>query len=201
VFAALGAAEVATAHPDDEFAPDLLRDAVRAIGVPSAAMVDPFWPWPERWLTYANAAIAEALLVAGSILPDPAALGHGLRLLEFLLQLETRDGHLSVTPVGGRDRAADEPGFDQQPIEVASLADACARAYDLTGDERWRRAVAMAWAWFRGDNDARVAMTDPATGAGFDGLHRQSRNLNQGAESTLAALSTAQQARRLGVWS
>jgi hypothetical protein len=42
-------------------------------------------------------------------------------------------------------------------------------------------------------------MLDPHTGGGFDGLHRAGRNLNQGAESTLAALSTAQQARRLGL--
>ncbi|GLY29048.1 hypothetical protein [Kineosporia sp. NBRC 101731] len=192
-FAALGACEVPGEH-------DLLRDAVQAVGVPSPAMVDPFWPWPERWLTYANASIAEALLVAGSVLGDQAALGHGLRLLEFLLRTETRDGHLSVTPVRGRDRAAEEPGFDQQPIEVSTLADACARAYDLTGEERWRTAVGAAWDWFLGANDSGVPMFDPATGAGFDGLLKDGRNLNQGAESTLAALSTAQQARRLGVW-
>ncbi len=199
-FAALGAAEVAGRHPDDEIAHDLLRDAVQIIGVPSAATVDPFWPWPERWLTYANASVAEALLVAGSMIPHEAARRHGLRLLEFLLRSETRDGHLSVTPVGGRDRAAADPGFDQQPIEVAALADACARAYDLTGQEPWRAGVKLAAAWFLGDNDAKVAMIDPLTGAGFDGLERHGRNLNQGAESTLAALSTAQQARRLGVW-
>jgi hypothetical protein len=42
-------------------------------------------------------------------------------------------------------------------------------------------------------------MVDPLTGAGFDGLHAVGRNQNQGAESTLAALSTAQHAIRLGV--
>ena len=201
VFAALGAAELAAADPADPDAQGLLAHVVRAVGIPSPAMVDPFWPWPERWLTYANAAVAEAMLAAGSVLGDTAARDHGLRLLDFLIRIETRDGHFSVTPVGGRDRAAPEPGFDQQAIEVSSLADACARAYDLTGQERWRRAVKMAWAWFLGDNDARTPMFDPATGAGFDGLEKSGRNLNQGAESTLAALSTAQQARRLGVWS
>ena len=38
------------------------------------------------------------------------------------------DGHLSVTPVGGWATGEPRPGFDQQPIEVAALADACARA-------------------------------------------------------------------------
>ena len=40
-------------------------------------------------------------------------------------------------------------------------------------------------------------MFDPQTGGGYDGLERHGRNLNQGAESTLAMLATAQQARRI----
>ena len=59
--------------------------------------------------------------------------------------------------------------------------------------------MASAWAWFEGDNDSATVMYDYATGAGFDGLERDGRNENRGAESTLAALSTYQQARRLGV--
>ena len=39
-------------------------------------------------------------------------------------------------------------------------------------------------------------MWDPETGGGFDGLHADGVNLNQGAESTLAVLSTLQHARR-----
>jgi hypothetical protein len=40
-------------------------------------------------------------------------------------------------------------------------------------------------------------MFDPGTGGGYDGLERHGRNENQGAESTLAMLSTAQQACRI----
>jgi hypothetical protein len=40
-------------------------------------------------------------------------------------------------------------------------------------------------------------MFDGATGGGFDGLGPDSVNLNQGAESTLALLSTLQHARLL----
>lgn len=35
-------------------------------------------------------------------------------------------------------------------------------------------------------------MYDPATGGGYDGLVRDGVNLNQGAESTLAAIATFQ---------
>jgi hypothetical protein len=195
-FAALGAGEILLDRPAEWAARRLLNDAVAAIGVDRP---DPAWPWPEARLSYSNASIAEALLIAGQALPDPVVASRGLRLLDFLLRTETRDGHLSVTPVGGRGRFDETPAFDQQPIEVATLADACARAFAMTADNRWRSGVRMAWAWFLGDNDTSIPMLDPQTGSGFDGLHREGRNLNQGAESTLAALSTAQQARRLGL--
>jgi len=42
-------------------------------------------------------------------------------------------------------------------------------------------------------------MFDPAVGAGYDGLHREGRNENRGAESTIAALATYQLARRFGI--
>lgn len=51
-------------------------------------------------------------------------------------------------------------------------------------------------AWFQGANDIGELMWDPETGGGFDGLHADGVNRNQGAESTLAVLSTFQQAQR-----
>jgi hypothetical protein len=48
-----------------------------------------------------------------------------------------------------------------------------------------------------GDNDIDEPMWDPQTGGGYDGLHADRVNSNQGAESTLAVISTLQQAQRL----
>jgi hypothetical protein len=192
-FAALGAAELLSRRPDEIAARRLLTDTLAAIGEP--ADDDSRWPWPEERLSYGNASIAEALIVAGAALPDAAALNRGLDLLEFLLRTETRDGHLSVTPVGGRGRGDAGPGYDQQPIEVAALADACASAFRITLHSFWLTGVRLAWGWFLGDNDSATPMFDPRTGGGYDGLERHGRNLNQGAESTMAMLATAQQYR------
>jgi hypothetical protein len=191
-WAALGAAELLRERPEEMAASQLLRDALAAIGEPRA---DPAWPWPEDRLTYGNAAIAEALIAGGDALPDAQALDAGLRLLAFLLRVQTRDGHLSVVPAGGRGRDDAGPGWDQQPIEVAALADACASAFRVTLQPGWLDGVSLAWDWFLGTNDSLTPMFDPRTGGGYDGLERRGRNLNQGAESTLAMLSTAQQAR------
>jgi len=195
VFAALGAAEVLTAFPTDLSARALMLDGVSSIAMPEMGA----WKWPESRLRYANAAVPEALLTAGVVMDDPRMLSHGLSMLRFLLSLEMRDGHLSVTGPSGRGRAQHSAQFDQQPIEVAAVADACARAFDITGDPEWRDIVGSAWAWFGGDNDSGTVMFDALTGAGFDGLEPDGRNENRGAESTIAALSTYQQARRLHI--
>lgn len=192
-FAALGAAEVVDRDPRHHRARALLADAVTTIGPLSS---DRDWPWPEPRLSYANAALPEALIAAGGILERPDVLDDGLTLLRWLLDRETVDGHLSPTPVGGAERY-DEPGrFDQQPIEVAALADACARAHAATGDDSWRAGVDLAIGWFAGDNDVGATMWDLETSGGYDGLTPAGPNLNQGAESTLALISTMQHARR-----
>ena len=71
------------------------------------------------------------------------------------------------------------------------------RASAVTGDAIWLNAVGMCVAWFLGDNDARVPVLDERTGGACDGLSRNSRNRNQGAESTLAMVSVLQQGRRV----
>src|SRR5438105_4246149 len=190
-FAALGAVEVLTVHPDHAGARHVLADAAALLRPPrpgqnfQARLGGEAWPWPEPRLRYANAAWAEALMAAGWGLADDRLVDDGIRLLDWLLETETVEGRLSLTPVGGWGPGEARPGYDQQPIEAASLADACARAFALTGDERFVAGVSRAVSWFLGDNDAWVAMSDPDTGGGYDGLEPGGRNDNQGAESTL----------------
>jgi hypothetical protein len=204
-FAALGAAEILAVHPDHSAAQWLLHDAVVTIGPVPA---DPAWPWPEPRLTYANAALAETLIAAGALTGSGdaltgsgSALSDGLRMLGWLLDLETSGGHLSCTPVGGRGPQDPVPGFDQQPIEAAAIADACARAMTVSEDPRWAAGLRLAVGWFLGANDGAQPMFDAATGGGHDGLTATGRNENQGAESTLALLTTLQHAHRLGIGS
>jgi hypothetical protein len=187
-FAALGAAEVLTDDADHGPAHALLIDAIAVIGpIPAGS-----WHWPEARLSYANAALAEALIAAGAVLANSAALDRGLTMLTWLMELESRDGHLSTTGVGGRGPNDVGPMFDQQPIEAAAIADACWRAYTVTGDRTWWRGVQVAADWFSGDNDTALPMYDDVSGGGFDGLQPEGVNVNQGAESTLALISTMQ---------
>ena len=192
-FAALGAAEILGVLPGYGPAHRLLVDAVGIIGEPAG---NPAWPWPEPRLSYANASIAEAVIVAGRELGDDRVVSNGLRMLDWLLAGETRSGHLSVVPAGGWGQGEARPGFDQRPVEVAALADACARAAAVTGDTSWLNGVGLCVAWLLGDNDARTPMLNEQTGGGHDCLEPSGRSRNQGAQSTLAMISVLQQGRR-----
>jgi len=192
-FAAVGAAELLSVESGNVAARRLLTDYVGTVAGSNGSTE---WPWPEPRLTYAHAILPEAMIAAGVALDDADLRQRGLDLLEWLLACETGDGHLSPTPVGGRGPEDSRPGFDQQPIEVATLADACARASTIDARSLWTDGIRSAAAWFEGANDAGLPMWDAETCGGFDGLHADGVNLNQGAESTLAAISTLQHARR-----
>jgi hypothetical protein len=191
-FAALGAADLLNREPGHVGALELLMSSADKMANLKAGAV---WTWPESRLTYANAVLPDAMIAAGLTLDRPELLCRGLELLEWLLDRESVDGHLSVTPAGGAGPLDGKVRFDQQPIEVAAMADACARAACIDGDQRWRDGVESAVNWFLGHNDGQIVMWDESTGGGFDGLESEGANQNQGTESTLALLSTMQHAR------
>jgi hypothetical protein len=193
-FALPGAAAVLRARPGSEAARRLLTTGLAVIPQGTAT-----WGWLEPRLRYGNASLADALLAAGHALDDDQLVTRALRRLDALVVIESRDGHLSVTGPLGRAVTDTAPQFDQQPIEVAAIADAAARAFEITGDPHWSEVVGRARDWFLGDNDTGAMMVDLATGAGFDGLEADGRNENRGAESTLAALSTFQHASAIGL--
>lgn len=192
-FAAIGATEILSAAPGNSAALGLLSDYAKDVPAPTG---NPEWPWPEARLTYGNAVLAEAMIAAGAALDDSALWQRGLDTLEWLLTKETAEGHFSPTPVGGRGPGDAQPAFDQQPIEVVSLAEACARAATTCPRALWPEGIRSAADWFHGDNDLGLPMWDSDTGGGFDGLHTDRVNLNQGAESTLAVIATMQLARK-----
>jgi hypothetical protein len=188
-FAAIGAAEVVRWNPKADAARTLLASALAAIPLTPHGP----WTWPEARLRYANGALCEALIAGGDVLGQPQLVARGLELLSFLMEIETAPrGHLSVTGSAGRDPGEPGPLWDQQAIEPAALASACARAAEVDGAGEWLDGVERAWAWFAGANDNDIRMYDPVSGAGYDGLNPAGRNENRGAESTIAALNTLQ---------
>ena len=151
---------------------------------------DEEWLWCEDTLTYANGRLPHALLLSGQWIPDAKMRETGIRSLHWLLDLQTSpDGHISVF---GNEKPFSRDGeradFDQQPIELMGLIDACAEAYRSTGDRQWLHHADSCLRWFLGDNDTNAPIYDFQTGGCCDGLSRHGPNRNQGAESTLSWL-------------
>jgi hypothetical protein len=190
----LGCAELLGVESGHQPARRAIEEAVAVLGLEPATAN---WPWREDRLTYENARIPEAILAAGAALFRPRLTKAGFSLLRWLVGVETRGDHFSFVPVRGWVQGESRPAFDQQPIEAAAMADACARAWDVSGDPFWQKQVERAAAWFLGDNDARVPLYDPDTQGCCDGLEAAGVNRNQGAESTLAMITTFQQVHRI----
>ncbi|MEY4173193.1 MAG: hypothetical protein RI900_358 [Actinomycetota bacterium] len=201
-FAVLGAAAVLARDPGARTAHELLDDAAESleplVDPRRRGPVDVVWPWPEDRLTYANALIPHALLSIAQLTGDHRFTLEGFRLLRWLVATETHDaGHLSPTPSTGWRHGEPRPGWDQQPIEVATLAECAVTAWQMSGETDWLDVLGGCSDWFLGHNDLSAPMVNPDTGGGFDGLTAGGPNRNQGAESTLAALSTLHHAREL----
>lgn len=148
------------------------------------------WPWIEEKLAYANGKIPHALILAGTILGREDMLHEGLRLLDWLLGIQ-KDPLGYFVPVGnqqGSEHTRAQFRFDQQPIEAQAMIEACAAAYNATGQERWVEEGTLCFEWFLGRNDLQAHIYDYTTGGCWDGLQANRVNQNQGAESTLAWL-------------
>lgn len=187
-YAVLGAVEMLIAEPAHAAARDLLERTSGVIADAARSAI----PWPEDRITYDNARLPDALLAAGTTLGDRRLITVGLRLLEWLVAVETIGNHFSFTSTEGWSIGEPRPGFDQQPIEAWAMADACHRAWEVTGDAVWRVRALRAARWLLGGNDTGMALYNPDTGATFDGLESGSVNENSGAESTLAGIATLQ---------
>ncbi len=188
-YSVLGASSLLSFDPHDERAMAIMVDGASALQQFCARSLDPVvWPWPQLQVTYSAGALPDALMALAVV--DPSMADDGLALLRWLARRSVIDGHLSVFPASGFTDGDVLPAFDQQPIEAQALASAAWRAFTFTRDVEWLELLVRCAAWFVGHNDAHVALYDPQTGGCCDGLQADSRNENQGAESTLAMLQT-----------
>ena len=184
-FAMLGCADV---H-DIDIAQDMLRTGanflLRCFDVADYGG----WHWFERYLTYCNARIPQALYMAYSVLKNEEYFAVAERSLQFLIQVMFEQDVLSVPgnhawyEAGGR-----KSEFDQQPVEAGTMVEALSCAYRLTGNPAYLQRAQQALMWYHGRNRHGQSLIDTATGACYDGLMPSGINRNQGAEATLSYL-------------
>ena len=154
------------------------------------------WPWLEDTLTYENALLPRALIVAGRRLGSEAMTVAGLTAIDWLIEIQTSSVG-ALTPIGNQwwPQGGERSTFDQQPIEATALLLAAESALVATGDPRYRTAMERSYAWFLGANDLDAEVAVPERGACRDGLTSLGVNLNEGAKSTLMWLTAAEHIR------
>jgi hypothetical protein len=82
--------------------------------------------------------------------------------------------------------------YDQQAIDAGAMVEATSLAYRLTQSKSYEQDIRRALGWFFGLNTKSVKVYDESTGACSDGINEAGLNENQGAESTLAFLLSAE---------
>ncbi|MES2442007.1 MAG: glycosyltransferase [Pseudomonadota bacterium] len=187
-FAMLGAAAMVEAHPGHA----LSRTILTRFGDELIALLDvarrPEWQWFEIVLAYDNARLPEALIRAGKALGRGDFLRTGLETLDWIVARQTSpEGRFRAVGTESFGREYAQPlQFDQQPLEAQATIDACAAAYEATGEARWTEEAMRAYRWYLGANDLELPLATAQDGGCFDGLMPTGLNRNQGAESILA---------------
>jgi glycosyltransferase involved in cell wall biosynthesis len=164
----------------------------------------PGWFWFEREVTYCNARLPQALILAAGFLDDEDMLNAGLHSLEWLHSIQEIDGNYSPIGSNGFHRYGGERAvFDQQPVEACCMVSACLLAFRITGEEAWADRAQQAFDWFLGRNCTEQWVYDPTTGGCRDGINAEGLNENQGAEATLSfllSLMDVRQRERHAIW-
>jgi glycosyltransferase involved in cell wall biosynthesis len=149
------------------------------------------WHWFEKGLSYSNARLSQALIVAGWRSGNQRMIDVGCASLQWLVAEQHRGNDALFVPIGSRGffvAGGEKARFDQQPVEACATISACVQAYILTKESHWLDEAWCAFRWFLGENDLQVPLYDAVTGGCRDGLHPDRVNENQGAESTLSFL-------------
>ncbi|HMS33926.1 MAG TPA: glycosyltransferase family 4 protein [Ignavibacteria bacterium] len=151
------------------------------------------WLWFENSLTYANARLSQALIMSGKSLNRKEYTIAGLESLKWLYDnlYDKEKKYLSlIGNAGWFVKGQSKSKYDQQPVEIPGLIDACYEAYLATNDNMWISNIGTAFSWFLGNNDRQEPMIDFTSGGCYDGLTSTKLNDNQGAESVLSWLSS-----------
>lgn len=160
----------------------------------------PSWRWFEDILTYDNARLPQALLMGGKYFNNSIFINAGLSSLEWLFDILYDKDKNYISLIGNDGwlhKGKEKPKFDQQPIEIPALIDACFQAYLITKDKEWINKIGITFSWFLGNNDRQEPLYDFITGGCYDGLTSSMTNQNQGAESTVCWLNALHRMYRI----
>ncbi len=150
------------------------------------------WNWFESYLTYGNAVLPHAMLMAYSMTLNGNYRKIAQDAFDFLL-LKIMTGN-SIRVISNKNWLKIEDTLDkdfkggEQPIDVAYTILALGYFHKIFPDCGYDEKMEGAFNWFLGENPLKQTIYNPCTGGCYDGLELHNVNLNQGAESTISYL-------------
>jgi len=153
-------------------------------------VADKKWHWFEEYLTYANALLPEAMLFAWKATGNNSYRIIAKATFDFLLSTIFKEDRIKVISNKGWFHKSRKPteGFGEQPIDVAYTIMALDLFYSELKEPQYINKLTIAFDWFLGRNHLNQIIYTSITGGCYDGLEKNSVNLNQGAESTISYL-------------
>jgi len=147
------------------------------------------WHWYENYLTYANALLPEAMLLAGECTNSELFKDIAHKTFDFLFKITFKNDKISVVSNRGWHHKGKEINhFGEQPIEIAYTILALDTFFKKYQNKIYLDKIKIAFNWFLGENHLHQIIYNPSTGGCYDGLEEHQVNLNQGAESTVSYL-------------
>ncbi len=168
----------------------MARDLAGRLVALYEATAAPDWRWFENILTYCNAKLPAALLLAHELTGEPRYREVGLEALTWLMGVvfnEAGDLRL-VGQSGWYPRGGVKAAFDEQCVDAQGTVEASLIALRVTGHPAWREHALAAFEWFLGRNVHGASLIDPLTWGCFDGITVERLNRNMGAESIVCYL-------------
>src|ERR1035438_9878858 len=134
------------------------------------------WHWFEKSLSYSNARLSQALILAGWRSNNQRMIETGMDSLKWLVAEQHRDDPEVFVPIGSNGfffEGSDKARFDQQPVEACATISACLEVFSLTEEQSWLEEAQRVFSWFLGRNDLQIPIYDATTGGCRDGLRSE----------------------------
>ncbi len=184
--AAIGLSHYLKSYPDEEIQLKLVSLCDKLIASYKKNKTKN-WNWFEEKMTYDNAILPMALLMAFEITGNFIYKEIGIESLTFLDDHTLDKGYYN--PIGNDGwfyLSKEKAIYDQQAIETMAAVMMYHQAYIVTQDVVYINKMFQTYLWFLGENSLRIPIYDHETNGCCDGLTPVGLNRNQGAESTLA---------------
>ncbi|NMB34899.1 MAG: glycosyltransferase [Firmicutes bacterium] len=189
-YAALGLSAYLHSYPESRQAREVLAAVADKLCNLFQEHSSPEWTWFEPFLTYDNARLPQALLLAHFHLSREEYLETALKSLDFLTATLYHEGYFDL--IGNQGwffKGGKRASFSQQPLDAAALVETYLLASILGSDDKYFDLSLAAFQWFLGRNRLGENLYFPEHGACADGLDNQGPSKNRGAESTITFLT------------